>query len=96
MAIEYLDHNGSDGVHLLCCYDTSGHAVMNAHGTFFMVVELEDISPSRKPPGEIRKKNATGTHQGKEEERPLVVPVVGAWDAGYCYAVVVPDRPARD
>jgi hypothetical protein len=60
------------------------------------MIELENISPSGKPPGEIRKKNATGNHQGKEEERPLVVPVVGAWDAGYCYEVVVPERPACD
>ena len=37
-----------------------------------------------------------GTHQGKEEGKTLVVPVVGAWDADYCYAVVVPERPARD
>ena len=28
--------------------------------------------------------------------RTLVLPVVGAWDADFCDAVVVPERPARD
>lgn len=31
MAIEHLDHDGSDSVRLLGCHDTSGHDVMNAH-----------------------------------------------------------------
>jgi len=61
-----------------------------------LVIDLDNVSPAREPRGEISRKNATGTHQGKEEGKTLVVPVVGAWDADYCYAVVVPERPARD
>ena len=32
------------------------------------MIEFEDASPSREPPGEIRRRNATGSHQGKEED----------------------------
>ena len=64
--------------------------------TSVLVIELGNTSPSREPPGDISTRNATGSHQGKEERRTLVVPAVGAWDADDHYMVVVPERPARD
>jgi hypothetical protein len=53
------------------------------------VVEFGNTSPSKESLCETRTINATGSHQGKEERRTLVVPVVGAWGADDRYVVVV-------
>jgi hypothetical protein len=44
------------------------------------VNQIEIISPSSPPPGDISTKNTTGSHQGKEERKTHALLVMDAWD----------------